>query len=244
MQERNLAHHLLRQHNCYQRPQKHRKLLDVISQEPRTYRISLPPDTCVECPVPGCLGSAATRDLMHSHFAHRHPHDIITLQEEGLHGRCDRCDMFLPFSAMRSTHPTSKRCAIGAERKRKRLLDIENLRGQEIGFSVLGEELESVDCFNYLGRPLTVDGSDWPAVVSNINKARGRWARVSRVRTDQRGRRAPTQRWQDISTKQYANLCCCMAVKPGSSQKQSLALSKGFITRLREDSHVTRSGPA
>jgi hypothetical protein len=69
------------------------------------------------------------------------------------------------------------------ERKRKRLLDVENLRGQEIGFSVLGEELESVDCFNYLGRPIAADGNDWPAVVTNINKARGRWARVSRVLT-------------------------------------------------------------
>jgi Reverse transcriptase (RNA-dependent DNA polymerase) len=36
MQERNLAHHPMTQHNCYQRPQKRSRLLHVISQEPRT----------------------------------------------------------------------------------------------------------------------------------------------------------------------------------------------------------------
>jgi hypothetical protein len=45
------------------------------------------------------------------------------------------------------------------------------------------EELESVDCFNYLGRLLMADGSDWAAVVTNISKAQGRRARVSQVLT-------------------------------------------------------------
>jgi hypothetical protein len=56
---------------------------------------------------------------MRSHFAHRHPHDIIIIQEEGLLGRCDCCDMFVPCSTMMST--------TGVERKRKRLLDVKNL---------------------------------------------------------------------------------------------------------------------
>jgi hypothetical protein len=65
--------------------------------------------------------------------------------------------------------------------KRKRLLDIVNLQGAETRFSVSDVELETVDCFRYLGRPIVADGNDWPAVVYNINRARARWTQVSRV---------------------------------------------------------------
>jgi hypothetical protein len=92
--------------------------------------------------------------------------------------------MFVPFSA-RNSHPASQRCAIGAERKWKRLLDVVNLRGQETRFSVSDVELETVDCFRYLGHPLVANGNDWPAVVYNLNRVRGHWAQVSRVLTRQ-----------------------------------------------------------
>jgi len=43
--------------------------------------------------------------------------------------------------------------------------------------------LESVSSFKCLGRIISADDSDVPAVVSNIQKARGRWAMVTRILT-------------------------------------------------------------
>jgi hypothetical protein len=46
-------------------------------------------------------------------------------------------------------------------------------------------ELEAVDSFRYLGRPIVADSTDWLAVTYNLKKARGRWAQVSRILTKQ-----------------------------------------------------------
>jgi hypothetical protein len=71
------------------------------------------------------------------------------------------------------------------ERKHKRQLDIDNERAQEISLSVEGSELEQVDGFRYLGRQLVATGDNWPAVVSNLARARARWAQVSHILTRQ-----------------------------------------------------------
>jgi hypothetical protein len=80
-----------------------------------------------------------------------------------------------------SLTPLSNCCISGAERKRKRLQDISNLVAQNTPFVVGESELEVVDSFRYLGRPLVADSSDWLAVTYNIKKACGRWAQISRV---------------------------------------------------------------
>jgi hypothetical protein len=77
---------------------------------------------------------------MRVHFAHRHPFDTIIIDEEGPLPRCDRCNMFVPFSAAAS-HPTSERCINGAERKWKRLQDIANIEAQATTFIVGDSEL-------------------------------------------------------------------------------------------------------
>jgi hypothetical protein len=48
-------------------------------------------------------------------------------------------------------------------------------------FSVRGVPLESVSKFIYLGRQLSSADDDWPEVVKNLEKARKRWATISRV---------------------------------------------------------------
>jgi hypothetical protein len=125
-----------------------------------------------------------SRDSMRVHFHHRHPFDVITIKEEGPLPRCARCDMFVPLSASIS-HPLSERCNAGAERKRKRLQDIINIRVQNTSFTAGDTELEAVDSFRYLGKPMVADNSDSLAVSYNLKKARCRWAQVSRVLTKQ-----------------------------------------------------------
>jgi hypothetical protein len=38
-----------------------------------------------------------------------------------------------------------------------------------------------VNCFSYLGCPLSATNSDWPALYKNLAKARTKWAMISRV---------------------------------------------------------------
>ena len=38
-----------------------------------------------------------------------------------------------------------------------------------------------VTSFKYLGRVLTAEENDWPAVVRNLRRARQKWARMTRV---------------------------------------------------------------
>ena len=48
-------------------------------------------------------------------------------------------------------------------------------------FTIYGEELERVELFKYLGRLLSMDDNDGPAIRANLRKARRSWARISRV---------------------------------------------------------------
>jgi hypothetical protein len=80
-------------------------------------------------------------------------------------------------------HFNTAYCREGAARVRQRHALSESRRAREVVFTVNGEELEQVSKFTYLGRPLSSDGTDWPAVYYNLKKARQRWMRVSRVLT-------------------------------------------------------------
>jgi hypothetical protein len=184
IQQRNLKQHLITQHQIFERPNKRPKTSLPAQHAPTTYNVSMPPRTWVQCPIPNCDGRAGTRDSMRVHFSHRHPFDTLIIEEEGPLPRCQRCDMFVPLSALDS-HPVSVRCNVGAERKRKRLQDITNIQARNTAFLVGETELEAVDSFRYLGRLIVADNSDWLAVTYNLKKARSRWAQVSRVLTKQ-----------------------------------------------------------
>jgi hypothetical protein len=147
VQQRNLRQHLISPHQIFERPSKRPKSSLPSQRAPTIYNISMPPRTWVQCPVPNCDGRASTRDSMRVHFAHRHPFDTIIIDEEGPLPRCNRCDMFVPLSATVS-HPTSECCITGAERKRKRLQDIANIKSQNTTFIVRDSELEAVDFFS------------------------------------------------------------------------------------------------
>jgi Reverse transcriptase (RNA-dependent DNA polymerase) len=150
IQQRNLKQHLINQHQVFERPKKRPKTSLHAQRTPTTYNVSMPSGTWTQCPVPNCDGRAGTPDSMIVHFSHRHPFDTIIIDEEGPLPRCERCDMFVPLSATDS-HPTSERCNLGAERKRKRLQDISNTEALDTSFLVRDSELEAVDSFRYLG---------------------------------------------------------------------------------------------
>ena len=54
-------------------------------------------------------------------------------------------------------------------------------QAREVVFTVCGQPLESVLFFKYLGRLLTSQDDDFPALYKNLAKSRKRWGMVSRV---------------------------------------------------------------
>jgi Reverse transcriptase (RNA-dependent DNA polymerase) len=178
MQQRSLARHILAKHGTYQRPLKFHRLIDEDARPAVTYMVSLPADTIIDCPVPNCPGRAGARGALRNHFNYRHPKDIIVIEEEGLLPCCLHCHAFVR-GAHSDRHRNSKRSMDGARRLRRRVLELEHLQERNHGFTVLSAPIEAVDTFRYLGSPLTVQFSDWPAMCYNLCKARGRWTCVS-----------------------------------------------------------------
>ena len=83
--------------------------------------------------------------------------------------------MLLTSITLNGSHTTTAQCARAAERKRRRLAEVELRESTERAFEAYGAPLENVKTFKYMGRVMTAGYDDWPAVVYNIQKARKSW---------------------------------------------------------------------
>ena len=120
---------------------------------------------------------------MRVHFVHRNVQDTMVILEEGNlpHQQCPRCDLQVPRKALNGRHLGTAQCKKGAERKRRRLAQMETREKSERAFHAYGKPMEAVLEFRYLGRLLTAKDNDWPEVAGNIRKARVSWGRLARV---------------------------------------------------------------
>ena len=58
---------------------------------------------------------------------------MIILEKENLpHPRCSRCDMMIPWRSLNGRHNNTAMCRSGAERKRRRLEDLEIRESTEV----------------------------------------------------------------------------------------------------------------
>lgn len=138
----------------------------------------------IGCPVEGCHGRATTRQALRVHFQHRHPNDTVVILEEGSFPfpKCELCDLQIPWETFNgTTHRHTAMCAAGADRKKRRIAAEAARRARETEFYAYGQPLQSVDLFNYLGRQTSNIDVDWPAVMTNLKKARKKWGRMSRI---------------------------------------------------------------
>ena len=179
---RSMSSHLVTRHGkaarrrCQWTPQK-----DTGAQ---IYRMSFPTKGGPRrCHVEGCPGTLSTRNAMQVHFVHWHVQDIVVMLEEGNfpHPRCARCDMQVPRKALNGCHLGTAQCSKGAERKRRRLAEMEKRDNSEQVFRAYGQPMEAVTEFRYLGRLLTATDNNWPVVAGNINKARRIWGSLAKV---------------------------------------------------------------
>ena len=116
------------------------------------------------------------------HFWRRHVRDIIIILEEGNlpHPRCTNCDMFVPWRDLNGRHKSIEMCGGGVDKKRRRLAEEKVRDSTEMAFEVYGKQIQSVPRFKYLGRILTEEDDNCPAVA-------GIWQRPGRVGGGYRG---------------------------------------------------------
>ena len=91
--------------------------------------------------------------------------------------------MFVTKAAIQRGHCQTDLCRKGTKLHRKRLKSETMDRAKEVKFSILNQYIEHVEEFTYLGRKLSSNDNDWPALQQNVTKARGRWAQVAKVLT-------------------------------------------------------------
>ena len=157
-----------------------------VAQAPQRITTRFPNGTKVkQCPKPGCLGKVYDRAGLRHHFMWKHPTDYIRIREEGgqYHPKCNGCGMQVTPSQV--NHPTNphaetKRCRQGTERKARRELAATIRVANEVTIEALGNDLEKVLKFCYLGRPIAANNSDWPALCHNLQKAKAKWGMITR----------------------------------------------------------------
>ena len=66
-------------------------------------------------------------------------------------------------------------CRSGAEKKRRRLAEVEVRDSADMAFEVYRKQLQAVPSFKYMEIILTEGDDDWPAVAGNLGKARKIW---------------------------------------------------------------------
>ena len=118
---------------------------------------------------------------MRVHFLHHQVLDTVVILEEGNlpHPWSPQCNMMFPWSTLNGRQPVTAQCVRGAEQKRRWLAGAELREITERSFEDYGEPLENVASFKYLGRVMTAEDDDWPAVLGNRQRASKSWGRLS-----------------------------------------------------------------
>ena len=139
------------------------------------------------CPVPGCPQGTEGRGCrtpfnLQWHFRYRHPRNEVVIRGQCL-PQCRRCGMQVSWSTIGSpAHENSKTCRRMAEQRHQHRVVAEGLRAAAQRFTAYGtDELRNVTRFRYLGRVLSHNDSDIPAMRQNLQKARATWGRLSKV---------------------------------------------------------------
>jgi hypothetical protein len=151
----------------------------VETEAPMEYRFNMPLKQEVPCPVPDCHYSTATRTEMRRHFRARHPDNSIIILEEGKLPQCENCGLFQRIVDLK--HKMSGDCKRATKSRKARSDEKRQQLERELTFTVLGTPIERVKEFKYLGRILDESDDDWPALQSNLKKARGKWSRIGRI---------------------------------------------------------------
>ncbi len=177
-----LQSHLETQHDIFWSFVLNRDI--VVARPPEVYHANKSPATGLYfCPMAQCGGRSGTRFNLRRHFLMRHPRDLVCFPIEGSQPlpKCKRCGLQTPVADLNGGHHRTELCQRGWERKRQHAAAVRSQEALQRSFMAYGEELERVEVFKYLGRLIAYDDANNQAMRSNLRKARGCWARISRV---------------------------------------------------------------
>jgi hypothetical protein len=113
----------------------------------------------------------------------QHPQGLICMLAEGFQPlpKCDQCGLQTPVRDLNGGHHRTELCQRGWERKCQHAAAVRSQQALMQTITCDREGLERVDVFKYLGRLIAYDDADTQAMQSNLRKARGCWAWISRV---------------------------------------------------------------
>ncbi len=177
-----LQRYMETQHNIFWLFVLNRDIL--VAQPPVVYHATkLPATSLYFCPVAQCGGQSGTRFNLCRHFLMRHPQDLICILSESSHPlpKCKHCGLQTPVEDLNGGHHRTDLCQQGWERKWQHAAAVHSQEALEHSFTAYGEDLERVEVFEYLGRLIAYDNTDTQAMRSNLRKAMGCWAWISRV---------------------------------------------------------------
>ena len=180
LQQRSMKNHLKFKHGGEPVPTEERdtSLEEVEAEGIFTCNMSKEYNARAPCPVPGCKATIARRDGMRKHFLYRHPRASVQFPGEKPLEPCPECTMQVPNV---ERHKGSENCKKARARETKRVQEEANKAAAQTIFNINGQPIEIVSEFKYLGRILAHDDDDWPAIRTNIKKARMRWGQVARI---------------------------------------------------------------
>ena len=129
--------------------------------------------------------------------------------------KCDRCGLQISYAAMNGNHYDTAMCEGGVARKEQQAAAERAHLSLQQTFTAYGEDLERVEVFKYLGRLLAYDDNDSQAVRSNLKKARGVWARLSRTMRAENA----SPRVCGVFYKATCNRYCCLEARHGTCHR-------------------------
>jgi hypothetical protein len=116
---------------------------------------------------------------MRRHWSNRHYDEFFNVPGETGYDKCDRCMKYVHVDKLVG-HQRTGLCSDGNRRRKSReLIAAASLPAPT--FYVGDATLEQVTQFRYLGRIISEDDNDVPTCLRNIQRAKAKWAAISRV---------------------------------------------------------------
>ena len=143
-----------------------------------------PDEGYYRCPVPDCPQWQEGKGVRDSynlrwHVSYHHPQDIVMVGGVCL-PKCRLCSVQVSTVGM-PTHENSKTCKQMAAMRRQHAMAAQGKADLEEIFTAYGDELKHVRQFKYLGRIMSHDDNDTPAMRRNLKRARRVWGQFWRA---------------------------------------------------------------
>ena len=116
---------------------------------------------------------------MRWHFSYRHRGHKVAVAGE-CYRKCRLCGMQVSMAGT-SVHEASATCKRATAARRQYTVAAASRAALGCTFTAYGEVLKSVRQFKYLGRIVSYDNNDTPAIRRNIKRARRQWGQFRKV---------------------------------------------------------------